>query len=274
MSITCTFPGRYGDLLWALPTMRALAEASGDPVDLIISGKYGSIAPLIQTQPYIGSVQVLREWEVQETAPIQPNFPPLDLADGLRPVIHLGYPGWPDRPLPEYIWKIAKLQYPTIAPLDLDKPWITVPSSPGPPHRVLVVGFSDEWFELKYGIAYLLDSALGNDPQGNPQLTLWPSSYEGGRWHREGGLPPCSWVETSHVINASDVFLGCCSALHVLACALGKKIVLMEPNEHRWNDIFYPYGKTGRVTLVLGNDGRPTFDARHVRDAIQKALGE
>ena len=58
-----------------------------------------------------------------------------------------------------------------------------------------------------------------------------------------------------------------------VACALGKPCVLIEPNPHRHGDLFYPYGKTGsRVTLVVGNDGKPTFDARHCADAIWEAL--
>ena len=46
----------------------------------------------------------------------------------------------------------------------------------------------------------------------------------------------------------------------------------MEPNPQRHATVFYPYGKTGRVRLVTGNDGQPTFDARAVRHAIQEAL--
>ena len=70
----------------------------------------------------------------------------------------------------------------------------------------------------------------------------------------------------------AQIVLGCCSALHVLAVALGKRCVSMEPAEARWNPIFYPLGTTGRVKLVMGSDNRPTFDARAVRQAVEEAL--
>jgi hypothetical protein len=54
---------------------------------------------------------------------------------------------------------------------------------------------------------------------------------------------------------------------------LGKQVVMVEPNEARWNPIFYPYDKTGgRVELVVGNDARPTFDARHVADTLKRFM--
>ena len=31
MTILCTFPGKHGDLLWALPTVRAISEPEPDP---------------------------------------------------------------------------------------------------------------------------------------------------------------------------------------------------------------------------------------------------
>jgi hypothetical protein len=43
--------------------------------------------------------------------------------------------------------------------------------------------------------------------------------------------------------------------------------------EARWNPIFYPLGKTGRVRLVTGNDGLPTIDARHTAEVLREVLG-
>src|SRR5262245_63210788 len=71
--IACTMPGRHGDILWALPTVRALAEQAGAPIDLVISEKYGSLKDLIRRQPYIADVVVLADWQVQETAPMTPR---------------------------------------------------------------------------------------------------------------------------------------------------------------------------------------------------------
>jgi hypothetical protein len=82
-----------------------------------------------------------------------------------------------------------------------------------------------------------------------------------------------NWEETVTAIQAADVFLGCNSGLHVLACAIGKPVIMMEPSPARHNPIFFPLGTTGpQVTLVLGNDGQPTWDARAVADTLHRVL--
>jgi hypothetical protein len=93
----------------------------------------------------------------------------------------------------------------------------------------------------------------------------WIAEYQ---QHEHGG--PWSWEHAAAWISRAAVFLGDCSALHVLACAIGTPCVLMEPNEARHHEIFWPYGKTGpQVTQVLGTDGRWTWDARHVWETVQ-----
>ncbi len=276
MHILCTMPGKFGDLLWALPTVRAIAEAAGEPVSLLVSEKYQSILPLIKAQAYIAKADACPSWQVQDTAPMTPVEPPLMALDPQRAltqidqVIHLGYRAWPTAPLPQYIYdQTAAIYDVPMAALDLTTPWITA-NSAGPPVD-LVIGFTDEWYELKLGIAMIVDQAPGVPLA----CALCPT---GSRWDRE--TPPgtlakivCDWVAAASAIRNADLFLGCCAALHVLACALGKPAIIMEPNPHRWNDIFYPFGKTGpQVTLVTGTDGQPTFDARHVADAIRKVL--
>ncbi len=251
-------PGRHGDILWALPTARAIAEGTGTPVTLVLSPRYCTLAPLLLTQPYLGAVLVDETWDITESAPITPRQPPGVGTDAIL----LGYQGWPRLPLPFEVYRRVQEEHPDLplAPLALERPWITAEPWKYVPHQIMV-GFSDEWFELKFGLTRLLN---------HPDAYLIPAPNS--RWIAEGGHEADTWEEAARRIAACDLFLGCCSALHVLACALGKRVVLMEPNKDRWQDIFYPYGKTGRVTLVVGNDGLPTFDARHVRDAIQEAL--
>lgn len=211
--------------------------------------------------------------------------PPLE---GYDLTLHLGYRGWPQRPLPfetldclneacsKIAWKPPRdtywgLRWQRIGDeeLHLDEPWITLPSlPPEPPLVSLAVGFTEAWFELKLGLLTCLHPSL------------WPRYLQltppGSRWTIEAGLMPvlaADWVAHACVIREADIFFGDCSALHVLACAVGTPVLLMEPMEGRWNDIFYPFGKTGpQVTLIAGGDGRPTFDARHCRDAIETAL--
>lgn len=252
--LVCTFPGRHGDILWALPTVRALAEQDGNPVGLVISGKYGSLAPLIRLQPYIDFVHVEYSWQVQETAPMTPRIPPKTLFDDR--VVHLGYEGWPSPNLPRDVADRAKIA------IDLKRPWIQLLMAGHAKSADIAVGFTDEYFELKYGLYKLVQA----------EASCFALSAPKSRWEKEGGIHGVDWMDAGYAMRDAQVFLGCCSALHVLAVAMGKKVVVMEPNPDRHNDVFWPLGKKGRVELVLGGDGTPTFDARHVRDTLRASL--
>lgn len=269
--IACTFPGKHGDLLWALPTVRAVAEAVRTPVDLFLGAGIGGLQPLLAHQWYLRSVTALESWVVQDTAPASPRMPPEDAcgwADYAH-VFHLGYRGWPKLGLPFETEHCLWSQWPeALGPhphIDLHRPWIT--NTQRLPPADVCVGFTDEYFELKYGLVQLL--------REHKVLRIAETCAPKSRWADEGNGVAISlpWIYVAAQIVSSKVFLGDCSALHVLACALGKRCVIMEPNEQRHNPIFWPYGMDGpQVTIVRGLDGRPTFDARHVRDAVEAAL--
>lgn len=257
MSLRISFPGRFGDLLWALPTVRTLSEKYGGAARLYIAGEFASIAPLIQEQPYIADVIPLASWGLTP-----PNEWQAPIPDAEGTVIHLGYRGWPTKPLPYAVAEQAGVE------IDINRPWIQI-EGPYPPTEI-AIGFTEAWFELKLGLVI----ATLNDKRGDPPyLVLTP---RGTRWRTEArgvAVYETTWLEAAGVIRNSDLFFGDCSALHVLACAMGKPVVLMEPMEARWNPIFYPYGMDGpHVTVVKGNDGRPTFDARACAAALKKAL--
>jgi len=277
--VLCTFPGKYGDILWALPAIRALSRRLGEPVDLTIAGAYGSLKPLLELQPYLGRVEAAAWWEVRDTAPMTPRVPPSSQTQewDYDLVLHLGYRGWPQRPLPYETLDCLNAEaepynvcgYLQDERLELNDPWITLPAErefSNYRHDDVTVGFSDEHFELKAGLVDLLSHwvSLGVCVSQNSRwLGEWSVADEG---------PGMSWVDEASLIQTGKVFVGCCSALHVLAAGLGKQMVIVEPAEARWNEIFWPLGKTGRVELLLGGDGRPTVDARHLRDAVYKKL--
>lgn len=255
MSTLCTMPGRHGDILWSLLTARALAEQFGEPVDLAIAGKYGSISPLLQEQPYIRLVFTLDTWQIQETAPITPREAPLPPAMHWDRIYHLGYESWPTPDLPRDVARRTGVE------IDLERPWI----SAVPIKESIVVGFSDEWFEMKVGLVELLT-------RGRHHGLI--TAAKGSRWDREYGAFIYSWVDMAEKIAGADLFLGCCSALHVLAVGLGKPCVIYEPNKDRHNSVFWPLGMDGQVRIVRGGDGLPTIDARHTADTIAQMLKE
>jgi len=269
MRILVSHPGRYGDLLWALPTLRALAHSYEEQVDLLLSPAYSSesFRRLLSCQPYIGEVLVAEDWAIQESAPITPREPP-SWPTRYDRAIHLAYEGWPSLPLPYEIYGLAEKQTPVLKwPFDLDVPWIA-PPYPLPATQI-ALGFSDEHYELKTGLFWLLRQHFIPDVMEDSSHVLVNLSG-GARW--QGHSLDADWETAAAWIATCGVFVGCCSALHVLACALGKPVILVEPASARHNDVFYPYGKTGRVELLLGTDGQPTFDSRHLIDAIEARL--
>lgn len=267
--ILCTFPGRHGDILWALPTVRAISEAVGEPVGLQIAGEFNGLEPLLDAQPYIAFVYADSRWGL--TPPEEWQAPKFSLHPPIERVVHLGYRGWPQLPLAQETYatgvaECAKLGV-TLPPLELERPWIS--TTPYPHRTDVAVGFTDEHFELKYGVHKLLMRYGADHWADLAGAVLVPP---GGRWATEGRYTASTWLEAAADLANTRVFLGCCSALHVLAVALGVPVVLMEPSAARHADIFYPLGKTGRVYLVTGNDGQPTFDARAVAQAIEDRL--
>lgn len=255
MRILCTHPGRAGDLIWALPSVRAIAESLGEKVDLLTTGEFASLGPLLLQQDYIGSFCAHEGWNIGQGW--QPPVPTEDWDQ----VYHLGYKRWPERPLPYEVAEAFSLQ------IDLKHPWITIDHSL--PLCEVACGFTEAWFELKYGLLSSVDLQLGWAKllQLTPVGTRWTTETAGIHVHA------CSWETAAKAIAGSRVFFGDCSALHVLAVALGKRAIVVEPMEARHNQIFYPLGMDGpEVQVVKGNDGNFTFDARHCADVLKQAL--
>jgi hypothetical protein len=167
--------------------------------------------------------------------------------------------------------------WPSLRPLDLDRPWITIDpiANPSP----ITLGWTDEHFELKVGLTSLC-LLQAQDPTRIINVS-WSPRWQAEWWEASWGHPaPAegvlgSWRGVAKILAGAQVFCGDCSALHVLACALGIPTVIMEPNPHRHHPIFYPYGMDGRrVQVVRGVDGLPSFDSRHTWDVIQARLQE
>jgi hypothetical protein len=155
----CTMPGRAGDILWALPTIRAISEHQGAPVDLLVAGEFESLLPLLEQQPYLGAVLADHAWGMDNWidggGSLQQAWQPPTDVSGWEAVYHLGYRGWPELPLPrwthsmlvQYGWRDVDGPVP---PLDLDRPWITVEPATHPPD--VACGWTECHFELKYGL--------------------------------------------------------------------------------------------------------------------------
>lgn len=293
MRILATMPGRYGDILWAAATMRAISEAYGAPIDVGLSEKYAGIGPLLEAQPYVQAAGPIPTWDVQETAPMTPRIPPTwEIPPGYYDAVyHLGYEGWPQGTLAEDIAQRARRQYEQQHPtehflgkhprLDLARPWIDEGGHPAPPAGdsaapKVYLGWSEEWFELKVGLSVMLAKRF-------PAVDFWWVRPWGGRydeidqsgkgWPDNFGICRANWLTAAGLMFWADVYVGCLSSAWVLANATGTPAVVCEPNAQRHHPVFWQDGK-GKNVLVRGIDGQPTFDARHVGDALEVMLAK
>lgn len=221
---------------------------------------------LLLQQPYLAGVVADSRWNMSDgwEAPVLPRK--------YDRVIHLGYRRWPELALPREVEQTAVSEgWLREGVVDLGRPWISVKA--GDWVNDIACGFTEAWFELKLGLCLAVDSLL-------PDYWLTQLTPCGTRWTAEGNLVDqaftvegCGWVTAAQYIRDCKVFLGDCSALHVLAVALGKQAIIVEPMEARWAPIFWPLGMDGpQVRCVKGNDSRPTFDARHTADVLREVL--
>jgi len=292
MQVLCTMPGKYGDILWALPTVRAIAQHLEEKVDLMVSAAYSNICPLIQEQFYINRCVANLDWIERPdggVAPFAPYRPAAVDADDTKiffpadddgnpigeydRIIHLGYQRWPQNQLAYeiYLSAVAQWGFALTTSLELDVPWIEVPPLPDdampPPPTDVLICWSEEWAELKAGVAGAVSFAL-HPKHHTPFVRPRHSRYY--EWPMGLSLDDAPWEQTAIWMAKASIVLTCLSAQWVLANALGKTVVVMEPSEARHNPIFFY--DAPRNHLVLGNDGKPTFDARAVVEAVKARL--
>lgn len=286
MSIRIAHPGRYGDLLWALPTMRAIAERDGEHVHLLLptdpanTTPMDRLVPLLEKQTdYIRVVEIVQDWSITQDAPRSPRQPHDNC-------LSLGYTSWPHRALPYCAAELGNtLELAENHPEYFFRPWIIVPvlnHARHDPRPRVAVHWTDRYFELKLGILHELRRTL-------PEVRFDWYAEAGSRMHGAGAYST-SFYTLAQLFAGTQVVLTDCSAAHVLAAGLGvPNVLVVEPEEARHHWVFWPGSEVhddgcartwrqrdhvlGRaIRPVLGGDRRPTFDSRHVVDAIREAL--
>jgi hypothetical protein len=101
-----THPGKVGDLLYGLPTIKKICEAKGEMADFYTSNySYPIIKRLIERQSYINKVYLSQTYVIERMdMGIQPWRVPVDLSI-YETTYHLGFRSVPDGPLPDFIAK-------------------------------------------------------------------------------------------------------------------------------------------------------------------------
>lgn len=235
MRILCTFPGKFGDILWALATVKQIAMENNTKIDFMCMPQYYSLLPLIQQQSYIEKAFVDEAWLCTGSPHGDQPFEPQNSKQyevEYDVVVNLGYRSHPGihgtgKSLIDFI---AAQQGLTLT--EPVCPWIEA----GNKH----IGYMEI---TKYPwIAYSFNSDYKEvkDSFWKRFMECITDSVGVHNLINAGELP---WDLAAKAISNSDCFIGCRSSNYVLAHAVAQKhMFIYEPHPHRnkiaWNDVF------------------------------------
>lgn len=225
----CTVTGKYGDAIWQLATAKLIAETVvKDKVDIGLMEPYGSLIPLLGTQPWIDTAEVVKGWKV-EGSPYgdQPWQAPLLYPEMYEKIWHLGFRGHPGinaerMPLIDFVAWQQGLKF-----SQSPAPWLlTQWKIEWAPKGLVAYAFNGEHVDLK---AMVIGAIAGK--------------------FETVDVTKLDWYEAAYAISQAACFVGDRSSNKVLAHAVGQKYVICyEPNPSRnkfgqFGDVFgFPYG--------------------------------
>jgi hypothetical protein len=260
--ILCTFSGKYGDILWSLPTAKQLAALVGKgQVDFAVMPYYENLLPLLACQSYIDKAFVIRHWLRTHSnhgdQPWQPpcktnsdgaievlasfgSRPPIEMDLNLKVIesawlmqydraFHLTYKGHPGitapaMPLIDFIAWQHGLRLPDRAP------FIDVPDCS---EQFSVIHLSSGRFtdvvKEKRLITYSFNEQYDQMKKEFFQH-LWAQLKDEFEFFNTGSA---KWVEAAWAIKNSLTYVGCRSANWVLAIGLGQSTIVYEPHPAR-----------------------------------------
>lgn len=210
-----SFPGRAGDILWSLPTVRAIARLVGGPVDFCCMPQYKGLLPLLQYQSYIDKAFVVDDWAlVDSILGDQPWKPPARVEVGYEKVWHLGFRQPPDLPLIDFHAGQAgvKLERPVLPFIEVPEP-----AEPTGSEKYIACCFNPGYKEKKDRFRAVF----------NPGIKIVDTAE----------LP---WLEAATVIKYAVCFVGCRSSNAVLAHGVNQPVIIYEPDRLR-NDYGRPW---------------------------------
>jgi hypothetical protein len=221
--VLTTFSGRFGDILWSLPTVRAIYQmVGGEKVDFGIMPPYRSLLSLLQMQPYIDEAFVIENWAC-EGSPFadQPWQPPKDAEAGYERCFHLTYrchPGIHRNPQVPLIDFTAEQQGIKLRdPIPFIEASVIEWGLEGERLGHVAIAFSDGAPDLKKVFMDVLQDGLGRS--GIVALT---------------DVTKMSWPTAAAIMRDALCVVGSRSSNNVIAHGVGqKKIFIYEPESSR-----------------------------------------
>jgi hypothetical protein len=255
MKILCTFPGKFGDILWSLPTVRAISRNVNEPVDFMVMQPYLSLTPLLEAQSYINKVIVNDAWlctgSPHGDQPWEPQNNNMLLTE-YDSVVNLGYRYHPG------ICYIGKQVIDFLAHqqnITLEEqvcPFIEVKSEYG---GGIAYAFNPEYPDEKKRFWDIINNACGLPVVDVTQLP---------------------WHAAAEVINSAMCFIGDRSSNYVLAHGVAQKaIYVYEPNPSRNYRAFHNvFGNDHWLESNCYPDNSPEQSAQVVVEWIDKLKSE
>lgn len=253
-----THPGKIGDLIWGLSALREhITRRLYDPVEFYTTTYCMGLLPILRAQPYIHDVHILGGWKV---IPATPGFTPAapDEADVPSPRLHMGMEEWPRPTLYEDYYRRLRLGYPQ------GTPWLERPTSA---QDHIVIGFTDNWAEVKAALIARLAMTFHKERfvvvamPGQRVATEWTYPFP------NISLAVGCLEAAADWISRAKLFVGCKSALRVLAIAMGVPTVALEPSGPHHNKVFDPPPELFPQHRVLNG-----FDAREAVGLTEEAI--
>jgi len=261
----CTFSGKFGDILWSLPTAKFISEKIvNSKVDFCVMPYYKNLLPLLAAQPYIEHAFVKEDWLRTHSnhgdQPWQPpdtiKFKPYEPQEYER-MWHLTYKGHPgitapNMPLIEFVAYQQGICFNDWNPIPFIAPSEDVEELATPIH--FSSGQLPDVILEKRLVSYAF-----NDQYPEPKQKFFEKL-----WHvtREDGLEffnvgELGWREAAWIISKSIAYVGCRSADWVLAMGLGQETFTFEPHPSRHKDCHLgrvfgsPYGREFALPFAL-----------------------
>jgi hypothetical protein len=105
-----SMPGKLGDALYSLPTIKTICERDGVKADFYTSEYCRPLIPLVKYQSYINNVIIPTDYVIlHHECGTQPWKMPID-SSKYDKVFQLGFRDWPTLPLHEYIGMMTGLE--------------------------------------------------------------------------------------------------------------------------------------------------------------------
>lgn len=255
----CTFPGPNGDILWSLPTAKALADMYGESVDFGVMPYYENLLPLIANQPYISKAFVVKDWiRLHSNYGDQPWAAPKEIEEGYEHVHHLGYRGHPGlgggKRLPLIDFTADQQGVKLRDPL----PFLLAPRTQKDPY--VAVGFNPQYPDEK--------TAFLNKVKSEIDIPMVDTTV----------IP---WLEASQVISDATCFVGCRSSNFVISHGVGQKFMfIFDPHPARaaqgfLGDVFgCPYAYDINAPLMVPPEVSGSYCASKIKEWIEERKQE